>query len=186
MPQRRFPRPWRFEPIPGGYRVTDANGLELAHVHGEPPNAIAISDKRVTDNGSGPPRSVAVVDAGVIAVPPIGTAGDHRPAMQPTAPSRVVAIIVVIAKADEATEPATMDIKIVFLEMLAMAKVTAPAKIVTSRHVVGVSARRAIRPAETTGGVVSGLATGAKLHAAISRVGTATSHGHSATALITG
>ena len=24
MPQRRFPRPWRFEPIPGGYRVVDA------------------------------------------------------------------------------------------------------------------------------------------------------------------
>jgi bifunctional non-homologous end joining protein LigD len=24
MPQRRFPRPWRFEPIPGGYRVIDA------------------------------------------------------------------------------------------------------------------------------------------------------------------
>jgi hypothetical protein len=50
MPQRRFLRPWRFEPIPGGYRVIDANGLALAHVYGEPPNAIAISDKRLTDN----------------------------------------------------------------------------------------------------------------------------------------
>jgi hypothetical protein len=50
MPQRRFPRPWRFEPIPGGYRVIDASGLALAHVYGEPPNAIAISDKRLTDN----------------------------------------------------------------------------------------------------------------------------------------
>jgi hypothetical protein len=50
MPQRRFPRPWRFEPIPGGYRVIDANGLALAHVYGEPPNAIAISDKRLTTN----------------------------------------------------------------------------------------------------------------------------------------
>ncbi len=49
MPQRRFPRPWRFEPIPGGYRVIDANGLALAHVHGEPLNAIAISDKRLTN-----------------------------------------------------------------------------------------------------------------------------------------
>jgi len=38
----RFPRPWRFEPIPGGYRVIDANGLALAHVYGEPPNAIAV------------------------------------------------------------------------------------------------------------------------------------------------
>jgi hypothetical protein len=50
MPQRRFPRPWRFEPIPGGYRVIDANGVALAHVYGEPPNAIAISDKRLTNN----------------------------------------------------------------------------------------------------------------------------------------
>jgi hypothetical protein len=46
----RFPRPWRFEPIPGGYRVIDANGLALAHVYGEPPNAIAISDKRLTNH----------------------------------------------------------------------------------------------------------------------------------------
>src|SRR6188472_2151621 len=50
MQQRRFPRPWRFEAIPGGYRVIDANGLALAHVYGEPPNAIAISDKRLTNN----------------------------------------------------------------------------------------------------------------------------------------
>ena len=50
MPQRRFPRPRRFEPIPGGYRVIDANGLALAQVHGEPANAIAISDKRLTDH----------------------------------------------------------------------------------------------------------------------------------------
>jgi hypothetical protein len=49
MPQRRFPPPWRFEPIPGGYRVIDANGLALAHVYGEPPNAIAM-DKRLTNN----------------------------------------------------------------------------------------------------------------------------------------
>src|SRR4051812_41812202 len=25
MPQRRFPRTWRFQPIPGGYRVIDTN-----------------------------------------------------------------------------------------------------------------------------------------------------------------
>jgi hypothetical protein len=41
MPQRRFPRPWRFEPIPGGYRVIDVNGLALIHVYGQPPAAIA-------------------------------------------------------------------------------------------------------------------------------------------------
>jgi hypothetical protein len=48
--QRRFPRPWRFEPVPGGYRVLDANGLVLAHVYGQPANAIAISDKRLIYN----------------------------------------------------------------------------------------------------------------------------------------
>jgi hypothetical protein len=53
MPSRRFPRPWRFEPIPGGYRVIDANGLALAHVYGEPPNAIAFSDKWLTNDASG-------------------------------------------------------------------------------------------------------------------------------------
>jgi hypothetical protein len=47
MPQRRFPRPWRFEAIPGGYRVIDANGLALAHVYGEPPDFM---DKRLTNN----------------------------------------------------------------------------------------------------------------------------------------
>jgi hypothetical protein len=50
MPQRRFPQPWRFEPIPGGYRVIDANGLALAHVYGEPPNAVATSPNRLTDD----------------------------------------------------------------------------------------------------------------------------------------
>src|SRR6476660_5568201 len=96
------------------------------------------------------PRSVGVVDARVIAVPPIWAAGEHRPAMQPTASSRVVAIVHVIAKADTAT--ATMDVKVVFVEMLAMAEVTAP------------------------GGVISGLATAAELHAVIPRGGTATAH----------
>jgi hypothetical protein len=40
----------RVEPIPGGYRVIDANGLALAYGYGEPPNAIAISDKRLSNN----------------------------------------------------------------------------------------------------------------------------------------
>jgi hypothetical protein len=50
MQQRRFPRPWRFEPIPGGYRVIDGNGLVLAHVYGEPPNPVATSPNRLTDD----------------------------------------------------------------------------------------------------------------------------------------
>jgi hypothetical protein len=41
MPQRRFPRPWRFELIPGGYCVVDGNGLTLAYVYGQPPDAVA-------------------------------------------------------------------------------------------------------------------------------------------------
>jgi hypothetical protein len=45
-----FHRPLRFEPIPGGYRVIDANGLPLAHVYGQPPDAVAFSDKRLTDD----------------------------------------------------------------------------------------------------------------------------------------
>jgi hypothetical protein len=44
-----FVRPVLKEPIPGGYRVVDANGLALAHVYGQPPAAIAFSDKRLTD-----------------------------------------------------------------------------------------------------------------------------------------
>src|SRR5262245_57507097 len=45
-----MPQPWRFEPIPGGYRVIDANGLAQAHVYGEPPNALATSPHRLTDD----------------------------------------------------------------------------------------------------------------------------------------
>src|SRR4051812_35284622 len=50
MSMRRFPRPWRFEPISGGYRVIDANRLALAHVYGEPPHAVATSPNRLTDD----------------------------------------------------------------------------------------------------------------------------------------
>jgi hypothetical protein len=39
-----------FEPVPGGCRVIDANDLVLAHVYGEPPNAVATSPKRLTDD----------------------------------------------------------------------------------------------------------------------------------------
>jgi hypothetical protein len=35
--------PWR-------YRVIDANGLALAHANGQPPDAVAFSDKRLTDD----------------------------------------------------------------------------------------------------------------------------------------
>ena len=33
MTSRRFPAPWRPEPIPGGYRVLDANGIVVAWIY---------------------------------------------------------------------------------------------------------------------------------------------------------
>jgi hypothetical protein len=32
-PPRRFPAPWRAEPMPGGYVVRDANGQALAYLY---------------------------------------------------------------------------------------------------------------------------------------------------------
>jgi K+/H+ antiporter YhaU regulatory subunit KhtT len=32
-PPRRFPTPWRAEPIPGGYVVRDANGQALVYLY---------------------------------------------------------------------------------------------------------------------------------------------------------
>jgi hypothetical protein len=49
MTGRRFPRPWRFEPIPGGYRVLDANGVTLAIAYGQPDAAVGFSESRLTD-----------------------------------------------------------------------------------------------------------------------------------------
>ena len=80
MPQRRFPPPWRFEPMPGGNRVIDANGLALAHVYGQPPAAIAFSDQRLTDVKPVTLPSVTNVEkaatmpqrAGVLVDPPTG------------------------------------------------------------------------------------------------------------------
>jgi hypothetical protein len=33
MTARRFPSPWRAEPIPGGYVVREANGQALAYIY---------------------------------------------------------------------------------------------------------------------------------------------------------
>jgi len=38
---RRFPPPWTVEPIPGGYKVKDANGYPLAYVYGRETKADA-------------------------------------------------------------------------------------------------------------------------------------------------
>jgi hypothetical protein len=45
-----FPRPSGFEPILGGYRVIDANGLALVHLYGQPPNGIVLSDPWFIDS----------------------------------------------------------------------------------------------------------------------------------------
>jgi hypothetical protein len=50
MPSRRFPKPWKIEPVPGGYRVVDANGMALALAHSQPHGAIALSESRLTDD----------------------------------------------------------------------------------------------------------------------------------------
>jgi hypothetical protein len=65
----RFPRPWRFEPTPGGYRVIDANDLLLAHVYGEPPNAVATSPNGLTDDESR--RIAKLMSLALIAASPI-------------------------------------------------------------------------------------------------------------------
>jgi hypothetical protein len=48
MPSCLFPKPWSVEPMPSGYRVLDASGIVLAHVCGQPDDAIAVSDTSLT------------------------------------------------------------------------------------------------------------------------------------------
>jgi hypothetical protein len=38
---RRFPSPWRADPMPGGYVVRDANGQALAYLYGRETEADA-------------------------------------------------------------------------------------------------------------------------------------------------
>jgi hypothetical protein len=38
---RRFPPPWKFEQIPGGFKVLDASGQSLAYVYGRETKADA-------------------------------------------------------------------------------------------------------------------------------------------------
>jgi hypothetical protein len=39
MDERSFPAPWRFDEIPEGYRVLDANGIVLAYAVANDPSA---------------------------------------------------------------------------------------------------------------------------------------------------
>ena len=45
---RRFPPPWRVEPIEGGFKVIDANKQSLAYVYGRETRADADSAKVLT------------------------------------------------------------------------------------------------------------------------------------------
>jgi hypothetical protein len=48
MPTRRFPPPWQVEQIPGGYKVSDANGQALAYVYARETKAEADIAKMLT------------------------------------------------------------------------------------------------------------------------------------------
>jgi hypothetical protein len=50
MPSRRFPKHGTVEPIPGGYRVIEANGIVMAHVYGQPDGAIGVSNTRLSND----------------------------------------------------------------------------------------------------------------------------------------
>jgi hypothetical protein len=45
---RRFPSPWRAEPMPGGYVVRDANGQALAYLYSRDNDAEARQAKVLT------------------------------------------------------------------------------------------------------------------------------------------
>jgi hypothetical protein len=48
MTARRFPAPWRAEPMPGGYVVRDANGQALAHIYSRDNATEALQAKVLT------------------------------------------------------------------------------------------------------------------------------------------
>jgi hypothetical protein len=55
---RRFPLPWRAEPIPGGYIVRDANGQAHAYLYSRdnPAEALPGAARRIATNIVRPPE----------------------------------------------------------------------------------------------------------------------------------
>jgi hypothetical protein len=51
MTGRRFPPPWRYERIPGGWRVHDATGRPVAYVYAEDRPTGASDDKLTVEEG---------------------------------------------------------------------------------------------------------------------------------------
>jgi hypothetical protein len=56
-PPRRFPPPWRADPMPGGYVIRDANGQALAFVYSRDSDAEARQSKVLTKDEA---RRIAV------------------------------------------------------------------------------------------------------------------------------
>jgi hypothetical protein len=57
MTARRFPPPWRADPMPGGYVVRDANGQALAYMYSRDSDAEARRAKVLTKDEA---RRIAV------------------------------------------------------------------------------------------------------------------------------
>jgi hypothetical protein len=57
MTARRFPAPWRADPIPGGYVVRDANGQALAYLYSRDNPTEALQAKMLTKDEA---RRIAV------------------------------------------------------------------------------------------------------------------------------
>jgi hypothetical protein len=55
---RRFPTPWRAEPIPGGYVVRDANGQALAYLYSRDNPTEALQAKMLTKDEAPPIRII--------------------------------------------------------------------------------------------------------------------------------
>ena len=53
MAERRFPRPWTVEKIPGGFKVIDANGQSLAYVYSRETKDAADIAKVLTEDKAG-------------------------------------------------------------------------------------------------------------------------------------
>jgi hypothetical protein len=54
-PPRRFPAPWRAEPIPGGHVIRDANGQALTYIYSRQ-NPDEARQAKVLNRRRGPPH----------------------------------------------------------------------------------------------------------------------------------
>jgi hypothetical protein len=78
-PSRRFPSPWRADPMPGGYFVLDANGQALAYLYSRDNDAEARQAKVLTKDEA---RRIAINVARLPEL--VGKAERERPLVQPS------------------------------------------------------------------------------------------------------